>query len=154
MELLDVLPAGGTKLHAVRHIREALGVAPEATLFSGDSGNDLDVLISDVPAVLVANGDAVTRRAALEAIAVNGLAKRLHFAAGGIVLGDGRTLNGNYAAGIVEGLLHFHPALGELLVGEDFVRAAARWPMDASNGDVPNGAATNGGVPNGGGTER
>ena len=138
VELLDVLPAGGTKLHAVRHIREALGIAPEATLFSGDSGNDLDVLVSDVPAVLVANGDAVTRRAALEAIAVNGLTERLHFAVGGIVLGDGRTLNGNYAAGIVEGLLHFHPVLGELLVGEEFVRAAARWPVDAPpNGDVP-----------------
>ena len=125
MELLDVLPAGGTKLHAVRHVRDAFGIAPEATLFSGDSGNDLDVLVSDVPAVLVANGDALTRQAAIETVAVNGFAERLHFAVGGIVLGDGRTLNGNYAGGIVEGLLHFHPALGELLAGEAFARACA-----------------------------
>ena len=129
VELLDVLPAGGTKLYAVRHVRDALGIAPEATLFSGDSGNDLDVLASDVPSVLVANGDARTRAAALEAVAREGLEATLYLARGGLVLDGGETLNGNYASGIVEGLLHFHPDLGVHL---DAVAIAAR--LDSSGG--------------------
>jgi len=111
LELLDVLPAGGTKLHAVRHVRDALGVDHAATLFSGDSGNDLDVLISDVPAVLVANGDEQTRRAALEGARRSDRESSLYLAGAGVEAGLFGALNGNYAGGIVEGLLHFHPGL-------------------------------------------
>ena len=111
LELLDVLPAGGTKLHGVRHVRDALGVANEHTLFSGDSGNDLDVLVSEVPAVLVANGDAQTRRAALDAVRATGREASLHIARDGVASARFGHLDGNYAGGIVEGLLHFHPEL-------------------------------------------
>ena len=111
LELLDVLPAGGTKLHAVRHVRDALGVSSSAIVFSGDSGNDLDVLVSEVPAVLVANGDEATRRAALGAVHGTGREALLHCADAGVDAGAFGSLSGNYAGGIVEGLLHFHPDL-------------------------------------------
>jgi len=111
MELLDVLPAGGTKLHAVRHVRDALGVSNGATLFSGDSGNDLDVLVSEVPAVLVANGDEATRRAALDAVHGTPRASGLHLARDRVDAGRFGILSGHYAGGIVDGLLHFHPEL-------------------------------------------
>lgn len=111
LELLDVLPAGGTKLHAVRHVRDALAVDNARTLFSGDSGNDLEVLVSEVPSVLVANGDEWTRRAALERLRDAADATSLHFAGEGVDAGRFGRLSGNYAGGIVEGLLHFHPDL-------------------------------------------
>ncbi|MDD2929779.1 MAG: HAD-IIB family hydrolase, partial [Sideroxydans sp.] len=53
--LLDVLPASANKLHAIEFLMRQQGYGRLDTVFAGDSGNDLDVLQSDVPAVLVAN---------------------------------------------------------------------------------------------------
>jgi len=111
IELLDVLPADGTKLHAVRHVREALDVPLAGTVYAGDSGNDLDVLVSDVPAVLVANGDAATRQAAVGGVRASGREDRLYLAGEGVDASRYGRLSGCYAGGIVEGLVHFHPAL-------------------------------------------
>ena len=96
--LLDVLPERAGKLAAIRFLMEHEGFGLGDTLFAGDSGNDLDVLASDIPAVLVANADEEVRA---------GLADtkkdKLHFARG--YLG----MNGNFAAGILEGAARFHP---------------------------------------------
>lgn len=97
--LLDVLPARAGKLSAIRFLMRREGFAPDETLFAGDSGNDLDVLASEIPAVLVANADAEVRRLLRR---LKGR-KPLHMAGG--YLG----MNGNYAAGILEGAAHFWP---------------------------------------------
>lgn len=102
--LLDILPAAAGKAEAVEFLREHLGFARADTLYAGDSGNDLDVLTGPLPAVLVANATPAMKEAARTAVAISGYADRLHVARGG-ALG----LNGNYAAGILEGVLHFHP---------------------------------------------
>jgi hypothetical protein len=73
-------------------------------LFAGDSGNDLDVLASPVPAVLVANANDAVRAAAIARSGEDGQRDRLHVASGGLL-----GMNGNYAAGILEGVAHFHP---------------------------------------------
>jgi HAD superfamily hydrolase (TIGR01484 family) len=96
--LLDVLPSRAGKLAAIRFLMEYEGFGLEDTLFAGDSGNDLDVLASDIPAVLVANADEETRSRLAP-----GDKGRLCFARG--YLG----MNGNFAAGILEGAAHFHP---------------------------------------------
>jgi hypothetical protein len=75
------------------------GFTRETTVFAGDSGNDLDVLLSDVPAVLVANADAEVRRQAEKAHR-----DVLYLAQGGYL-----GMNGNYSAGILEGIAHFRP---------------------------------------------
>lgn len=104
--LLDVLPENATKLHAIRFIRDRLEFSLEETVFSGDSGNDLSVLASEIQSVLVANADESVRREALSQAKENGHSKALYLAQGGGVLG----LNGNYGGGILEGIIHYLPA--------------------------------------------
>jgi HAD superfamily hydrolase (TIGR01484 family) len=103
--LLDVLPAGATKLHALDFLRTRLGFSLAETLFAGDSGNDLPVLASNIPAVLVANASEVVRTAALQQATAQGHSAALYLAHGGF-----QGMNGNYSAGILEGLAHFLPA--------------------------------------------
>ncbi len=97
--LLDVLPASANKLHAIHFLMQEKGFQRENTVFAGDSGNDLDVLLSDIPAVLVANADARVKAASAQAD------KNTLYLARGHYLG----MNGNYSAGILEGIAHFRP---------------------------------------------
>jgi sucrose-6-phosphatase len=97
--LLDVLPASAGKLHAIRFLMMNRDFAPESTVFAGDSGNDLDVLVSDIPSVLVANADPELK----SRIAETGKAS-CYLARGGYL-----GLNGNYSAGVLEGVAHHFP---------------------------------------------
>lgn len=111
--LLDVLPASATKLHAVRFLMASLGFGRDDTLFAGDSGNDLPVLQSELRSILVANADPAVK-VALGLPARTGTADTASAAAaaqGRIYLARGAFMgmNGNYAAGVVEGVLHHCP---------------------------------------------
>lgn len=103
--LLDILPASANKLHAIEFLMAAQGFTCDQTVFAGDSGNDLDVLTSDIPSVLVANADAQikARLATVSPI-------KLYLAKG-----DFLGMNGNYGAGILEGVAHFHPDMAAWL---------------------------------------
>jgi sucrose-6F-phosphate phosphohydrolase len=101
--LLDIVPQRASKLHAIEFLMRKQGFSADQTLFAGDSGNDLSVLTSSLPAVLVANAQpAVVEQASAEA-KQNGTADRLYLAKGGFL-----GMNGNYSAGILEGIDHFH----------------------------------------------
>jgi sucrose-6F-phosphate phosphohydrolase len=104
--LLDVLPAAASKEQAIRFLMQQNGFAPGDTVFAGDSGNDLPVLVSDIPAVLVANASADVHREALLEVEKNGNASALYVAQGGFM-----GMNGNYAAGILEGVVHYKPEI-------------------------------------------
>jgi HAD superfamily hydrolase (TIGR01484 family) len=104
--LLDLLPAGASKFHAIEFLLERLRLAFDACLFAGASGNDLEVLVSPIPSVLVANGSEAVRQKALSDAMRSGTRDRLYCARGGR-----GGMNGNYAAGILEGIAHFHPDL-------------------------------------------
>jgi len=97
--LLDVLPARANKLHAIEFLMQQNGFRPENTMFAGDSGNDMDVLISSIPSVLVANANAEVKRQA-----ANACKETLY-----IAKGDYLGMNGNYSAGIIEGAAHYWP---------------------------------------------
>jgi sucrose-6F-phosphate phosphohydrolase len=97
--LLDVLPVSANKLHAIRFMMQQQGFLHENTVFAGDSGNDLDVLVSDIPAVLVANADAEVK-----SLAAKAHKDTLYIAEGGYL-----GMNGNYSAGILEGVAHYLP---------------------------------------------
>ena len=103
--LLDVLPAAADKLAAIRFLMAELGVDEAHTVFSGDSGNDLEPLTSGLQAVLVANASDEVREAALRGALEP---QRLYLARGGFL-----GMNGNYSAGVVEGVAHFRPELAE-----------------------------------------
>ena len=108
--LLDLLPPAADKLSALEFILEREGLRSDSCVFSGDSGNDLEVLASHVPAVLVANASSEVEAEARELAAARGHSDSLYIAQGGLL-----GMNGNYASGILEGLVHFLPETFEWL---------------------------------------
>lgn len=108
--LLDILPARASKRHAIEFLMGKKGFRLENTVFSGDSGNDLPVLVSSIPSTLVCNATNEVKQEA-EQLAVNlGTEKQLYLARGGFA-----GMNGNYAAGIVEGVYHYHPEILKIM---------------------------------------
>ena len=99
--LLDILPASANKLHAINFLMQQEKFDLQHTVFAGDSGNDLDVLLSPVQSVLVANADPEVRAAVQSAFPDNLF----------IAKGDFLGMNGNYSAGILEGMAHYRPEL-------------------------------------------
>ncbi|MCU7906341.1 MAG: HAD hydrolase family protein [Candidatus Thiodiazotropha sp. (ex Epidulcina cf. delphinae)] len=108
--LLDVVPERATKYHAIEFLRQTLGYRVAEVLFSGDSGNDLDVLASPIPAVLVANARQEVRNQAQRLARERAMQDVLYLAKGGFM-----GMNGNYSAGILEGLAHYHPSFERVL---------------------------------------
>lgn len=108
--LLDLLPARATKVHAIEFLMRELGFAPDQVVYAGDSGNDLPVLASPINSVLVANARDDVRAESLAQ------AKKNHNEAT-LYLATGRSLgmNGNYSAGILEGVVHFMPETAALI---------------------------------------
>lgn len=109
--LLDILPARATKLHAIRFLMAKKGFDDTHTVFAGDSGNDLPVLTSGMQAVLVRNASDAVRGQAVAELRKKGLQDSLYQARGGWL-----DMNGNYAAGVLEGLAHFLPETREWMV--------------------------------------
>ena len=102
--LLDILPARASKYHAVEALMQMRGFGYTNTVFCGDSGNDIEVLISPIPSVLVANSQAQVRELAVKLANEGGYGDQLYIAQGGF-----HGMNGNYAAGILEGVAFYHP---------------------------------------------
>jgi len=108
--LLDILPQRASKLHAIRFLMKEEEIPEASTVFAGDSGNDLDALTSGLQAILVKNSTADVQKAALEELEEKGLADCLF-----IARGDLQGMNGNYAAGVLEGLVYFFPEIADWL---------------------------------------
>lgn len=104
--LLDILPASANKISAIRFLMRQEAVSEKQMVFAGDSGNDMDALTSGLQAILVGNAAQDVRREATETVEKNKDEKKLYLARGGRY-----SLNGNYAAGVIEGLTHFFPEL-------------------------------------------
>jgi sucrose-6F-phosphate phosphohydrolase len=102
--LVDVLPRRASKLHAIRYLMDQKSYLKSRVVFCGDSGNDLDVLTSEIRSVLVKNASKEVRRNALESVAENGRSETLYVAKGNFM-----GMNGNYTSGVLEGLAHFEP---------------------------------------------
>lgn len=101
--LLDVLPKRANKLHAIRFLMERQHFDKRHTVFAGDSGNDLEVLISGLQAILVRNAQEEVRQEALHRLPSEH-SQQLYLARGGFM-----GLDGYYSAGVLEGLAHFFP---------------------------------------------
>ena len=108
--LLDVIPARANKLHAIRFLMQQEEFPESRTVFAGDSGNDLDVLTSGLNAILVKNATDEVRKKAVKTLSAKHMLKRLY-----LPQGNFWGLNGNYAGGVLEGLVHFIPETGALV---------------------------------------
>ncbi|MCF7971635.1 MAG: HAD-IIB family hydrolase [Methylococcaceae bacterium] len=104
MGLLDVLPRHATKLHAIEFLQQQLAFGQDEILFAGDSGNDLPVLISQLPSVLVANASDDIKQSAQQQAEQQGNATMLYLAQDSEL-----AMNGNYTAGVLAGVQHFYP---------------------------------------------
>jgi hypothetical protein len=102
--LLDIVPTRANKLHAIQFLMRQEQFPDARTVFSGDSGNDLDVLTSGLQAILVKNAARDVRQEAIETLAAKQMTNRLYVSRGNFF-----GMNGNYAAGVMEGLVHFIP---------------------------------------------
>ena len=102
--LLDIIPARANKLHAIRFLMQQEQFSEDRTVFAGDSGNDLDALTSGLQAILVKNAREEVRKEAEGLLSEKNMMHRLY-----LPKGDFAGMNGNYAAGVMEGLVHFMP---------------------------------------------
>lgn len=102
--LLDILPARASKFYAIKALMKTHGFDERHTVFCGDSGNDIEVLVSPIPAVLVANSQSDVRERALRLSRDKDLSEQLY-----IAKGDFAGMNGNYSAGMLEGIAHYYP---------------------------------------------
>jgi sucrose-6F-phosphate phosphohydrolase len=108
--LLDIIPARANKLLAIQFLMQLEQFAEKRTIFAGDSGNDLDVLTSGLQAILVKNATDDVRKAAMRTLSEKHMTDCLYLARGNFY-----GMNGNYAAGLMEGLVHYIPETGELI---------------------------------------
>jgi hypothetical protein len=119
--LLDILPARASKYHAIEALMRLHGFTHENTVFCGDSGNDLEVLASPIRAVLVANAQPVVREFALQRAESLDYVAQLYIARGGFM-----SMNGNYSAGMLEGIAHYHPQTVEWMGFSDLQMEASQ----------------------------
>jgi len=68
------------------------------------------MLVSPIPAILVRNASPDIKADAQQIAALEGTGQALYVARGCF-----QGLNGNYAAGILEGLAYYHPAITAVL---------------------------------------
>jgi sucrose-6F-phosphate phosphohydrolase len=108
--LLDIIPARANKLHAIQFLLQQEQFPENRTVFAGDSGNDLEVLTSGLQAILVKNAMDEVRQEAVETLSAKHMMHRLY-----LPKGNFGGMNGNYAAGVMEGLVHFIPETSQLI---------------------------------------
>ena len=101
---LDILPATGTKIHALNYLVKTLGFDPSRVVVCGDSGNDLTLLTYGYHAIVVNNATSAFKHLVRDTARTKGMSDQIYFATGGF-----KGMNGNYAAGVLEGLNYFWP---------------------------------------------
>lgn len=102
--LLDILPFSANKRYAIEFLMTNQNFTLHNTVFSGDSGNDLAVLVSPIKSILVANANSELKEKVKLDSNRAGFMDSLY-----IAQGEYSDLNGNYSAGIIEGIFHYFP---------------------------------------------
>ncbi len=102
--LLDILPRNASKRDAIEFLCQELNFNLDQVLFAGNSGNDLTVLSSPIPSVLVANAEPEFKKQVIELAEVYNCIDSLYVARSGNNLYEG-----NYAGGILQGISFFYP---------------------------------------------
>jgi len=101
--LLDILPPRANKLHAINFLQHYLNYAEQEVVFAGDSGNDLEVLISPVQSVLVANATEELKAQTVSLVSERKTESQFYQAINVI------ENSGHYSAGVLQGVVHYLP---------------------------------------------
>ena len=107
---LDVLPSSASILNAIEFLITHLAFDPRRAMFAGDSTTDVHALVSHINGVLVGNAQPCVRERARQMARAGALEQNLYLAQGGLF-----GMNGNYAAGVLEGVAHFLPETRDLM---------------------------------------
>lgn len=99
---LDILPKSASKLSALEYIQKHLQINHEDVVFAGDGGNDLPPLTSGYKAIVVNNASQIFKDQVTTLGKEKGVTNHIYFAKGGF-----GGMNGNYVAGVLEGLNYF-----------------------------------------------
>ncbi|HEC93865.1 MAG TPA: HAD-IIB family hydrolase [Candidatus Kaiserbacteria bacterium] len=99
--LIDIIPATATKAGAVEFLRTKEGFEKEQTFYCGDSGNDILPLSRCYKSIVVKNAPEEVKEEVSKRVSDAKCTDNLYIATGT------PTKNGNYASGIIEGLVHF-----------------------------------------------
>lgn len=97
--LLDILPDCTTKINALNYVIKNLEVEKSEVVCCGDSGNDISLLTSEYKAILVRNASEDLKKE------VEQKKKNKHNL---YIAKEQENLNGNYASGILQGLVYFN----------------------------------------------
>ena len=108
--LLDVMPEHATKRYAIEFLMTKNNFNHSNTLFAGDSGNDLDALLSPLKSILVANAHPDIKKIVEKEIARHKPNNTVYIAQGGF-----KNMNGNYSSGVLEGIIHYFPEIEPLI---------------------------------------
>jgi len=108
--LIDVLPRHATKLHAIEFLQAKLKYTHEQVIFAGDSGNDLPVLTSHINSILVANASDEIKVEAMQLSQANNNSQALY-----IANSTDFNIDGNYSAGVLQGVWHYAPQFRDML---------------------------------------
>lgn len=103
--LLDILPPRANKLHAIEFLQQVLNYPQHEVVFAGDSGNDLEVLISPVQSVLVANATEALKAQALSLAKERNTEAQFYQAVNNLNSAN----DGHYSAGVLQGVAHYLP---------------------------------------------
>jgi HAD superfamily hydrolase (TIGR01484 family) len=93
--LLDVLPAGVAKDFALHYLHDHTGVDEDRLVFAGDSGNDVEAMLTGFKVVVVGNAPGDVKEELKRRATAEGIQERLYFA------------ESPYARGVLEGCRHF-----------------------------------------------
>ena len=90
---LDILPKGVNKYYSLKFLEKNFEI--NDLIYSGDSGNDLDVFKSDIKGILVKNASQEIKDEVLK------------YNCNCYISSGKNNINGNYSSGIIEGLVHY-----------------------------------------------
>lgn len=96
--LLDIMPKKGSKKGALDYLIKQIKTKKEDTIYCGDSGNDVPLIVSGYKSILVRNAPANVKKQVKEKKRNK---NKLYIAK------KQKELNGNYVSGILQGLIYF-----------------------------------------------
>jgi HAD superfamily hydrolase (TIGR01484 family) len=99
---LDIIPKSANKECALLYLQKYLSLSINDVVYAGDGGNDMAPLTSGCKAIVVNNATETFKDKVKDVAKEKGTLQNIYFAHG-----DYKGFNGNYIAGIVEGLNYF-----------------------------------------------
>jgi sucrose-6-phosphatase len=99
--LIDIVPSKANKLNALKYLSKKQKIRKKNILYCGDSGNDLEIMLSGIKSVVVKNANpSFVKQLKKQS------KKNIYFARGMEI--NNKKISGNYSSGVLEGAIWFN----------------------------------------------